>query len=195
MKVLGIFGSPRHNGNTDLLLEAFLKGAVQAGAEVERIYIRDLKIKPCAEHMVCFKTGYCDIQDEMEKIYPCLLAADIVVLAAPVFFYSVPAQAKAFIDRCQALWARKHILKRLPPAQTDKGIPRRGFFISVGGTKGAKLFDGVILTVKYFFDAVGVTYGGDLLFRSIDRPDAIREHPTALTDAFNKGKLLIETTD
>lgn len=193
MKVLGILGSPRRDGNTDLVLEEFLKGAVSAGAEVEKVYVRDLKIAPCEEHMTCLKTGECIIRDDMQKVYQQLLIADIVVLAAPIFFYNLPAQTKALIDRCQVLWARKYILKRPPATQTDKGIPRKGFFISTGGTQGARLFEGAILTVKYFFDVMGLKYVGELVFKGIDYKGAIKKHPTALTEAFNKGKDLVKS--
>ncbi len=187
MKVLGIFGSPRQGGNTDLLLDELLKGAVAAGAETEAIYVRDMKIAPCEAHMTCQQTGACIIKDDMIDIYPQLLEADIIVLAAPIFFYNLPSQTKALIDRTQVLWARKYILKQEPPTQTKQGAPRKGFFISVGGTKGAKLFEGTILTVKYFFDAIGVKHSGELVFRGIDHKGAIRQHPTALEDAFKHG--------
>ena len=68
---------------------------------------------------------------------------------------------------------------------------RRGVFISVGATRGERLFDGAVLTVKYFFDAVGVKYSGDLLVRGIDDKAQIEEHPTALQDAFRLGQELV----
>ncbi|MBI4712891.1 MAG: flavodoxin family protein [Planctomycetes bacterium] len=130
------------------------------------------------------KTGDCIIKDEMTPIYNKLLKADLVVLAAPIFFYGLPAQTKALIDRCQSLWARKYILKR-----SDSGKPkRRGFFISVGGTKGENLFTGAALTVKYFFKAIDVDYADDLLYRQVDAKGAIRNHPSALKEAFQAGQ-------
>jgi len=212
--VLGIYGSPRRGGNTDLLLDEFLKGASSAGAAIEKLYITDLKIAPCASKENCLKTGDCIIKDDMDAIYTKLLEADMIVLAAPIYFYNLPAQTKALVDRCQALWARKYILKKPHPIERNGIIGRqsrftgilppivgcnpaaggnnqtkhKGFFISVGGTKGANLFEGTILTVKYFFDALGVAYSGDLLYRSMGKKDAIKQHPTALKEAFDKGK-------
>ncbi len=193
MKVSGIFGSPRQGGNTDCLLEELLKGAASTGAEIDKIYVRDLKIAPCEAHMVCHKTGECIIRDDMQKVYKQLLSTDVVVLAAPVFFYNLPAQTKALIDRTQVLWARKYILKKQPLTQTKQGIPRQGFFISTGGTKGVNLFEGAILTVKYFFDALGVKYSGEQVFRGIDHKGAIRQHPTALEDVFKQGSALTKS--
>jgi multimeric flavodoxin WrbA len=187
LKVLGIMGSPRIKGNTDLLLEAALKGAKSQGAEVEKIVVDKLKIAPCKEYLGCFKDGNCVIRDDMDEIYPKLLGADVVVIASPMFFYGVSSQAKALIDRCQALWARKHILKQSLP---NGG--RKGAFIAVGATKGKRLFEGAILTVKYFFEAIGVEYADELLIRGVDARGEIKEHPIALSDAFELGKRVVQ---
>jgi len=187
VKVLGIMGSPRIKGNTDLLLEEALKGAKIQGAEVEKIVVDKLKIAPCKEYLGCFKDGNCVIRDDMDEIYPKLLGADMVIIASPMFFYGVSSQAKALIDRCQALWAREHILKQSLP---NGG--RKGAFIAVGATKGKRLFEGAILTVKYFFEAIGVEYADELLIRGVDARGEIKEHPIALSDAFELGKRLAQ---
>ncbi|MCK4722818.1 MAG: flavodoxin family protein, partial [Dehalococcoidia bacterium] len=92
-------------------------------------------------------------------------------------------QVKALIDRCQALWARRYVLKQGPP---DSG--RKGAFIAVGATRGEKLFDGSILTVKYFFQAIGVEYVDELLVWGVDKKGEIKKHPTAITEAFKLGR-------
>jgi len=171
MKVLGIFGSPRRGGNTELLLEEALKGAEKEGAKGERLYLSDFTITPCKECHGCDNTGNCIILDDMEKIYSKLLEADIVILASPIFFYGVTAWAKALIDRSQALWARKYLIK--DPSLGKEGKKRKGFLISVGATKGQKVFEGAILTVKYFFDVLNAEYAGELVFRGVWRPRAI----------------------
>jgi len=187
MKVLGIMGSPRRQSNTEILLDKALEGAREAGAEVEKVLVSKLKISPCLEIYACRKDGNCAIKDDMQLLYKKLLEADHVIFASPMFFYGVTSQAKAMIDRCQALWVRKHVLGM---GKEDKR-ERRGLFISVGATRGAKLFDGVVLTVKYFFEAIGVEYSGDLLVRGIDNKGQIREHPAALEDAFRLGQQLV----
>ncbi|MBM4349632.1 MAG: flavodoxin family protein, partial [Deltaproteobacteria bacterium] len=143
MKVLGIFGSPRRGGNTEVLLEEVLKGAEREGAKTDRIYLTDYAITPCKECHGCDQTGQCVILDDMEKIYPKLLESDIIFLGSPIFFYGVTAWAKALIDRSQALWAKKYLLK--DPSLGKEGRKRKGFFISVGATKGQKVFEGAIL--------------------------------------------------
>lgn len=184
MKVLGILGSPRRQGNTELLLDEFISGAESHGAEIEKIVLVDLKITPCLELNVCQQNGVCPINDDMKGLYPKLLEADCVVVASPIFFYSVTALTKAFIDRCQALWATKYVLRRVPVG----GKKRKGIFISVGATKGKRLFEGVTLTMRYFFDAIDAQYSADLLIRGIENKGEIRKHPTALKDAFLLGK-------
>ena len=187
MKVLGIMGSPRRQSNTEILLDKALEGAREAGAEVEKVLASKLKISPCLEIYACRKDGDCAIKDDMQLLYKKLLEADHIIFASPIFFYGITSQAKAVVDRCQALWVRKHVLGM---GKEDKR-ERRGVFISVGATRGTKLFDGAVLTVKYFFDAIGVKYSGDLLVRGIDNKGQIKEHPTALKDAFRLGQELV----
>jgi multimeric flavodoxin WrbA len=189
MKVLGIFGSPRRDGNTDLLLEEALKGAQEEGAKVEHIFLSDMTIMPCKECHGCDQTGKCVILDDMQKIYPKLLEADVVILASPIFFYGVTAWAKALIDRSQSLWSKKYLLK--DPSLGEEGKKKKGFFISVGATKGKRVFDGAILTVKYFFDVLNAAYVGELLFRGVEAKGDILKHPEALRQAYETGRELV----
>ena len=185
MKVLGIMGSPRIKGNTELLLDEALKGAQSQPAETEKIVVDKLKISPCREYYGCLRDGNCVIRDDMDDVYPKLLSADAIIVASPIFFYAISAQLKALIDRCQAIWARKYVLKSLD-------VPlRKGAFIAVGATKGEKLFEGPILTIRYFFKAIHVEYVDELLIRGVDKRGEIKEHPTALADAFELGKRLV----
>jgi len=189
MKVLGLFGSPRRGGNTEILLEEALKGAEKEGAEIERLYLSDLKITPCTECHGCDETGNCVILDDMQKIYPKLLEADVIILASPIFFYGVTAWAKILIDRSQALWAKKYLVN--DPFMGKRGKRRKGFFISVGATKGQKVFEGAILTVKYFFDVLNTEYTGELLYRGVDGKGEILKHPEALEQAREAGRKLV----
>ena len=189
VRVLGIFGSPRRGGNSDLLLEEALKGAEQEGADVERLRLADLALIPCKECHGCDQTGRCVVQDDMQAVYPKLIEADIIFLASPIFFYGITAWAKALIDRSQAIWARKYLLK--DPSLSKEAKKRKGFFISVGATKGQKLFEGAILTVKYFFDAIHAEYTGDLLIRGLDAKGDVLKQPDVLQRAFEAGRNLV----
>jgi len=187
MKVLGIMGSPRRQSNTEILLDRALEGSREMGAEVEKLAVSELKVRPCLEIYACLKDGRCAIKDDMQRVYDKLLEADHIAFASPIFFYGLTSQAKAIVDRCQALWVRRHVL------DMDEGDERtrRGIFISVGATRGERLFDGVVLTVKYFFEAIGVRYAGDLLVKGVDGEAHIREHATALEDALRLGRQLV----
>jgi len=189
VRVLGIAGSPRRGGNTDLLLAEVLKGAAAKGAEVKTIVLNDLDITPCQHCDACFEAGVCKVKDDMQMVYEEMEKADRIVLASPVQFMGVSAQAKAMIDRCQALWARKYILK-MPPLGDRR--QRKGLFIAVGGMKLANLFEPSLSTVKALFKVIDVEYAGDLLFPGVDEKGAIKKHPDALKQAFTAGQKLAE---
>ena len=190
MKVLGIAGSPRRGGNTDLLLAEVLKGAASRGAEVKTIILNDLKIAPCQHCDACLETGRCRVEDDMQMVYDELTKADRIVLASPIQFMTVTAQAKAMIDRCQSLWARKYVLKQ-PPLGSEPG-KKQGLFVSVGGRKVANLFEPALVTVKALFTILDIRYAGELVFPGIDEKGAITKHPDALHQAFLAGQKLVE---
>ena len=189
MRVLGIAGSPRRGGNTDMLLSEVMRGAARQGAEVKTITLSQLNIAPCQHCDGCLETGRCKVEDDMQMVYDELERADRIVLASPVHFMGVTAQAKAMIDRCQALWAKKYRLK-LPPLGNER--ERRGLFISVGGRKVANLFQPALATVKSLFRTLNITYAGELLFPGIDEKGAIAKHPDALRQAFLAGQRLVQ---
>ena len=186
IKVLGIYGSPRKGGNSDQLLDKALEGARSAGAETKAVYARDLKMCGCLECGGCDKTGKCVVEDDMQSVYPLLEEADIIFLASPIFFYSITAQAKALIDRSQALWS-KRMLEKTPEERKsyDSG---RGYLIAVGATRGKNLFEGCQLTAQYFFDALDMSYDGGIFFRSLEKKTAAKKTPETLQEAYNMGR-------
>jgi multimeric flavodoxin WrbA len=191
VKVLAIAGSPRRQGNTDLLLVELLKGAVSKGAEVETIVLQNLKFSTCVHCDSCLKEGKCRIQDDMQKIYDKLAEADVIVLASPVQFAGITAPLKAMIDRCQCLWARKYVLK-IPPLSPVK--KRKGFFLSVSGTRLKNMFEPSVTIAKTWFHVISVDYAGELLIGGVDEKGAILKHPEALQQAFQWGQKLAEDT-
>ena len=178
MLALGIMGSPRKKGNTEFLLSSFMNEVEKAGVRTHVIEISKKNIMPCMEYSVCEKKGTCPIDDDMNEIYHLLREADIIVLATPIFFYNTPSQTKALIDRSQTLWARKYKLKLTDPGRKN----RRGFLLALGATKGVNLFEGMKLTAKYFFDAVGAGFEGSLTYRHIENRGDMEKHPTAADD-------------
>ena len=98
-KVLILAGSPRKGGNSDILCDAFAKGAAEAGHQVEKIYVQQLRIGGCMACYGCRGTGVCVQRDDMASVLEKLIAADVIVLATPVYFYSMDGQMKTLIDR------------------------------------------------------------------------------------------------
>lgn len=103
-KVLILSGSPRKEGNSDLLCEEFKKGALEAGHEVEKIRVQEKNIGYCRACYTCREGGICAIRDDMAEILQKMIDCDVMVLASPVYFYSIAAQLKVVIDRSVARW-------------------------------------------------------------------------------------------
>lgn len=103
-KVLILSGSPRKGGNSDLLCDEFMKGAIESGNEVEKIRVSEKNIDYCRACYACRGTGKCVIKDDMAELLQKMIDCDVMVLASPVYFYSIDAQLKAVIDRTVARW-------------------------------------------------------------------------------------------
>ena len=185
-KIVAIYGSPRRNGNTATLLKQAVKGAGDAGAEIREFVLRDLKMSPCLEIYKCKENGRCAIQDDFQIIHDEMLAADGMMLASPIFFYTVSAHTKILMDRCQSCWVKKYWIDKTPFGK--RPMKRKGLFISVGATRGKKLFDGALLTVRYFFDVLDMSLWRSLLYRSIDFEGDVLKHPDYLEEAYRAGQ-------
>jgi len=183
--ILAIYGSPRRKGNTSLLLQEAVTGAREAGARVDEVVLRDLDMSPCLEIYGCKKTGRCVIKDDFQKVYDQILSCQGIMLASPIFFYTVSAHTKILMDRCQSLWVKRYWVEATPFGKT--AAKRKGLFISAGATKGKKLFDGVKLTVRYFFDALDTDLWRSLLYRRLDFEGDILKQPEYLKEAYEAG--------
>ncbi|WP_027369277.1 flavodoxin family protein [Desulfovermiculus halophilus] len=189
--LVAIYGSPRRRGNTSTLLQEAVQGAREAGAEVREFVLRDLKISPCLELYHCKKDGECSIKDDFQLVRDAILEAKGLILASPIFFYSVTAQTKILMDRFQSLWVKKYLLDKT--AFGDWTPSRQGLFISAGATKGKRLFEGTLLTVKYFFDPLDMALWDSLLYRGLDEPKDVLDHPDYLEQARRSGRELVQT--
>lgn len=186
--ILALYGSPRRHGNTATLLDHAVSGALSEGAAVDKVILRDLTMSPCLEIYGCKETGRCAIKDDFQKVYDQLENADGIILASPIFFYAVSAHTKILMDRCQSLWVRKHWLEK--SVQQGENLPRKGLFISVGATRGKKLFDGAVLSVRYFFEAIDTQLWSTLLYRKLDFAGDVDRHPEYLEEARQAGRQL-----
>jgi len=185
-KIAAVFGSPRRKGNTATLLRQAIKGARDAGAEVNEIVLRDLKMSPCFEIYGCKQSGQCAIQDDFQGVLQQLLASQGIMLASPIFFYTVSAHTKILMDRCQSLWVKKYWIDQVLFGARRPN--RKGLFISVGATKGKKLFEGALLTIKYFFDTLDAQLWRACLYRELDFEGDVLKHPDYLDEVYQAGK-------
>jgi len=185
-RIVALYGSPRRRGNTATLLDRAVEGAESLGVQVDRIFLADLNLSPCLELYRCAEDGNCAIQDDYQDVERKMLDSDGIMLASPIFFYTVTSHTKLLMDRAQCLWVRKHWLQGIPPGQGK--TQRKGLFISVGASQGKKLFDGVLLTVKYFFDVFDTALWQSLLYRGLDLKGDVEKHPDYLEESFEKGR-------
>jgi multimeric flavodoxin WrbA len=189
MQVIAFLGSPRKDGNTSILLAEALRGVADSGHTAQTFNLAHLKIRPCLNCGGCDKTGACVVvDDEMGLVYPAIREASRIILASPIFFAGLTAQTKAMVDRCQAFWCEKYLLNRPIPAGPEG---RKGLFLTVGGMKTGKGVECSGASATAFFRTVSVTEHATLGYRPIDAKGAIREHPTALAEAYEAGRALV----
>jgi multimeric flavodoxin WrbA len=188
MKVIAFLGSPRKDGNTDLLLQEAIKGIESSGLTVKIFRLNLMNIKPCQNCGGCDETGECIINDDMTEIYPEIRTADRIILASPIFFFTVSAQTKILIDRCQSFWCEKYLLRK-PISEGEFG--RKGLLLLAGGMKKEIGIQCAETTVKAFFRTISVPGHNTLWYLGVDAKGAILEHPTALKEAFEAGRKLV----
>ena len=188
--VLGISGSPHRHGNTETLLDRFLEGSQAAGATVDKVVLKALQYSPCRGCNACHKTGECIVKDDAVVLYGKILASDCIVVASPIYTMGITAELKGFIDRQQFLWARKFILKTLffPDDHIRK---HKGIFISTAGLGWENVFDGAFPVITALFNTTGFEYYDNIIANDMDRYGGIRNHPTALADAYDKGQKVV----
>ncbi len=189
MKIIAFLGSPREGGNTELLLKETIKGIEESGFNVHVFNLNLMNILPCQNCGGCDDTGVCINEDDMTQIYDAIRAADRVILASPIFFFGISAQAKIMIDRCQCFWCEKYLLKKPIP---DGPYGRKGLLLLVGGMKKEIGIQCAGATAKAFFRTVNVPEHKTLGFLGVDAQGEILKHPTALKEAYEAGKALIK---
>lgn len=174
-KVLILSGSPRKGGNSDLLCDEFMRGALESGNDVEKIRVAEKKIGYCRACYYCAKNGgVCAIKDDMEQIMNKMIEADVLVLASPVYFYSIDAQLKALIDRTVARWTEVR--------------NKEFYYIATAADADDEALERTIECMRGYADCVngamekGVIYGGGFY-----EPGAIKGSEV-MTRAYEMGK-------
>ena len=171
MNILILSGSPRKGGNTDLLVEAFVKGASQRN-HVEVVSVRDYKVNPCMGCNACFKSkeNICAQKDDMSLIYEKMNHADMLVIASPVYFYELSAQLKAVIDRCHN------------PIRDTFRIKKMALLL-VGAATLPELFDSILSQYQLCLNFFKLEDAGHVLVRGVKDKGDIK-NTNALNEAF-----------
>lgn len=188
--VLGISGSPHRHGNTETLLDQFLEGAQSAGAGVEKVILKDLDYTPCRGCNACHKDGNCIVKDDAPPLLERIMAADCVAIASPIYSMGITAQLKGFIDRGQYLWARRFVTKTLE-FSPEHLARHKGIFISTAGQNWDHVFDGAYPSLTALFHDAGFDYYDNIVANNMDTWKGIKNHPTALDEAFRKGQQVV----
>ena len=174
MNILILSGSPRRGGNTELLVEAFVKGASQKH-HVEVVSVHDYKVNPCMGCNACFKNenNACIQKDDMPLIYEKMAVADMLVIASPVYFYGLSAQLKAVIDRFHN------------PIRDTYHIKKTALLL-VGAASLPELFDGILAQYQLCLNFFKLEDAGRVLVRGVKDKGDIR-NADALHEAFHLG--------
>jgi len=186
VKIIGINGSPRIGGNTDILLDKVLEGAKSKGGDVEKVILNNLKFSPCQECKNMRDDGTCIIEDDMQPLYKKIEDADAIILASPIFFGSLSAQTKMMIDRFQCVWRAKYIFKKEVFKKRKKGA-----FISVEASTRQDFFDNAKAIIKNLFATINADYEDELFCAGVDEKESILKYPNALKKAFEIGEVII----
>ncbi len=196
MKVLGIMGSPRVGGNSDILLNralagAEVAGAEVAGAEVEKIILDKKSISGCKDCKKCNETGICVIKDDMLEIHKKILEADAIIHSVPVYFFSMTAQMKAYLDRWCALFdAQWRWQKVYYPKMRGKRIG----LITVCGAADVHMADPIVNCFQPTVEMSKMHWLGTVM-ASANGKGEIADNEEAKQQAFELGKKAAELPD
>jgi len=189
MKLLGINGSPRKEGNTDILLDNSLEAARDKGWKTEKIILNLLDISPPQEieYYKVNSEGLSPIQDDMQVIYKKVEECDGIIVASPIFFGSLSAQTKIMIDRFQCVWVSKYLLKK--DIFTKK---KAGGFICTSASSRKDFFQNAKAVVRNLFKVINAKYREELFCPGLEDKGEVRDQPDFLKSAYELGKKIIQ---
>jgi multimeric flavodoxin WrbA len=193
MMACGVIGSPKKNGNVDLLVSQVLKGASTQGAKTRKIYLNCLSIKPCQSCGVDPNPKYCLFEDDMKEIYSALETCDIIVLGSPVYFDTVSAQIKLMIDRCNCLMP--HVERPDGTSGFERRVKKRkkGVFIAVAGVD--QEFNTVLTTAKGFLNWANIELSETILYPHDDNElGGVKKDDRTMNRAFEVGARIAQHT-
>jgi hypothetical protein len=165
--------SPRKNGNSDCLAQWTGDIAQKKGYLVDIIYLRNYNFRPCLACGACNKDGVCHVNDELKSIYPKILAAEKLFIAAPIFFQSLGGLAKSMIDRMQCFWAAQNILHQKVITDPQLAQKRRLYPILCAATNLKDTFSCAEKTLKFFGKTIEAQYHEGIFIPGVDEKGAV----------------------
>ena len=185
MKVVGIVGSPRKNGNVDTLVNAALDGAKEAGMETEIFHLADMKLQGCVSCMRCKKEGICKFDDDVWKVLTAMRDADAVVLGAPIYYFQLNSQTRTLLDRSFAFLR--------PDFSTRWNPGKKLILITSQGSPDAAAFAGVHKELTTIFQHMGgFKIVGDITMTGGNDPSAIKSRQDLVDAAKQAGQKLAQ---
>ena len=184
MRILSLLGSPRANGTTHTMTR-LIAGGLSGGGPVEEIALQEKHIRPCRGCQSCDAAPHvCPLArtDDAEAVFAAIAAADVVLWTSPVYFYGLPAQAKALVDRSQRIWAGGEAGR---PA--GKG-PLVLAALAAARPRGEQLFTGSLLGLKYFFASFGARIADTRTLRGLACPEDLLSRPDLCADLERWGR-------
>jgi multimeric flavodoxin WrbA len=159
MKVLALIGSPRKGSNTDILVDKVLEGCKKKGFTTEKLYLYDFNISACTDCRFCKSDNYeCAIKDDMQKIYPSMEEADVIIFGTPVYWYGPTGKMKLLIDRMRPFIAGKKM-------QGKKGV------LVVPSEEGPKACKALLEMFRMSFDYLGMEFFDSILSKAYERAE------------------------
>nr|WP_319539951.1 flavodoxin family protein [uncultured Methanospirillum sp.] len=186
IKVIGVLGSPHRHGNTEILLDTFLKGATEAGADTEKVILSRLTYSSCKGCNACHKTGECILKDDVHPVFERMLSADCLAISSPIYTMGITTELKGFIDRAHYIWVRHYKLKT-HPLPSEKKILHRGYFLSTAGMDRDDVFSTAVPMMTALFNIFGFSYCDNILAKDMDGCGGIIGNPDILAFAYQSG--------
>jgi len=194
MNILGISGSPRKGGNTDILLKEILRGVRNAGIETTALFLRDYAITPCIGCEKCRNYLTCtQFNDGMSLIYPLIEDAEIIIVGSPVYNYNVTSQMKAFIDRLYPYYEFSDDRPRKYRSYlADKN--RKALFFSVAEQTDPQEEGFALEAMSRPLEALGYQTLEKIPFRGFFDKSAVKQDESVLLKAYEIGQTLVNTS-
>ena len=181
MHLVALNGSPRKQGNTDILLDQIIKGFTELKGTTEKVYLTQNKVQPCLDCRKCKASPYiCPLKDDMPRLIPILEKAEVLVFGTPIYWYGPTAQMKLLIDRLRPFIVNKHLQGKL-------GV------LVVPSEEGAPICDPIVKMFQMSFQYVGMNYGGAFLTAAYEKGEIVK-NLSEMNRAYDFGKNLASKT-